>query len=107
MSRHRYPSEACRLFSRTDFTKLKASLTQCRSSNDFEASEVDVSIKTCSNNSDQVKKINTSILPAKEKKASDGARSKKSTLKAILGEALSYGPALAEHIILDADLAHI
>ncbi|KAG0480069.1 hypothetical protein HPP92_010927 [Vanilla planifolia] len=105
MSRHRYPSEACRLFSRTDFTKLKASLTQCRSSNDFEASEVDASIKTCSNNSDQVKKINTSILPAKEKKASDGARSKKSTLKAILGEALSYGPALAEHIILDADLA--
>jgi hypothetical protein len=37
-------------------------------------------------------------------KANNGAQSNKATLKTILGEALAYGPALAEHIILDAGL---
>ncbi|RVW64703.1 Nuclear export mediator factor Nemf [Vitis vinifera] len=36
------------------------------------------------------------------KNTNDGARAKQATLKTVLGEALGYGPALSEHIILDA-----
>ncbi|KAK3002827.1 hypothetical protein RJ639_018858, partial [Escallonia herrerae] len=38
-------------------------------------------------------------------KTSDGSRAKQATLKVVLGEVLGYGPALSEHIILDAGLA--
>ena len=38
------------------------------------------------------------------KNTNDGARAKQATLKTVLGEALGYGPALSEHIILDAGL---
>lgn len=106
MSRHRYPVEACRVFERTDFTKLKVSLTQFKSSNGLEESSFNDDRKT-SNLSEQVKNNNTSNVSGKNKKANDGARSNKTTLKAILGETLSYGPALAEHIILDAGLSPI
>ncbi|XP_020701212.1 nuclear export mediator factor NEMF isoform X2 [Dendrobium catenatum] len=105
MSRHRYPIEACRVFERTDFTKLKASLTLCKSSDGAEESDFTGGGADSSNLSEQVKNNNTCNVSGKSKKANDGARSNKTSLKAILGEALSYGPALAEHIILDAGLS--
>lgn len=106
MSRHRYPVEACRIFERTDFTKLKVSLTLCKSSDGAEESDFAEGGTTSSNLSEQGKNNNnTSNVSGKNRKANDGARSNKTSLKAILGEALSYGPALAEHIILDAGLS--
>lgn len=106
MSRHRYPVEACRIFERTDFTKLKVSLTLCKSSDGAEESDFAEGGTTSSNLSEQGKNNNSNVnASGKNRKANDGARSNKTSLKAILGETLSYGPALAEHIILDAGLS--
>nr|CAD1816868.1 unnamed protein product [Ananas comosus var. bracteatus] len=97
MSRHRYPIEACRLFERTDYSKLKATLNKPNSTKHDESSEL---IDDGNNIPDKSKEQTKS----KNKKANDGSQSNKATLKTILGEALSYGPALSEHIILDAGL---
>lgn len=97
MSRHRYPIEACRLFERTDYSKLKATLNKPNSTKHDESSEL---IDDGNNIPDKSKEQTKS----KNKKANDGGQSNKATLKTILGEALSYGPALSEHIILDAGL---
>ncbi|KAK8952600.1 hypothetical protein KSP39_PZI004325 [Platanthera zijinensis] len=104
MSRHRYPVETCRVFERTEYAKLKGSLTRFKPSNAAEEPEFN-GLKTSSNMSVQVKNNNTSNISGKNKKGNDCSRSKKTTLKEILGEALSYGPALSEHIILDAGLS--
>ncbi|XP_020582235.1 LOW QUALITY PROTEIN: nuclear export mediator factor NEMF homolog [Phalaenopsis equestris] len=100
MSRHRYPVEACRVFKRTDFSKLKMSLTLCKTSDFTEESVFTEGGTNSSNLFEQTKNV-----LGKNGKANDGARSNKTSLKAILGEALSYGPALAEHIVLDAGLS--
>ncbi|KAF0887578.1 hypothetical protein E2562_002297 [Oryza meyeriana var. granulata] len=123
MSRHRYPVEACRVFERTDFTKLKDTLMMSNAVDDEESSQVtsssvDAQEPSVSPN-DGVPVTDTSEEPStttrkrsasKNKqsgsnaKVSNSAQSNKSTLKTLLGEALAYGPALAEHIILDAGL---
>uniref|UniRef100_A0A7N1A1J9 CCHC-type domain-containing protein n=1 Tax=Kalanchoe fedtschenkoi TaxID=63787 RepID=A0A7N1A1J9_KALFE len=101
MSRHRYPVEICRIFERTTAAKLEAALT---------ASEEAVSQENCETNEDksvvhegptgkQNKGGKSSV-----KKTSGTTLTKLPNLKYILGEALGYGPALSEHIILDADL---
>ncbi|KAJ6798590.1 nuclear export mediator factor NEMF [Iris pallida] len=104
MSRHRYPIEACRVFERTDFTKLKLALTNCKSSNSDEVSEVNADSQNFADKSKEVNGGKNKSLPVPNKKGNDGKHSSKATLKTILGEALSYGPALAEHVILDAGL---
>ncbi|PKA52704.1 hypothetical protein AXF42_Ash001685 [Apostasia shenzhenica] len=104
MSRHRYPVEACRVFEKTEFAMLKEALTHCEVANVAEVFEADGGGKT-SNKTEQIQSVKASNVTVAKRKANDGARSKKATLKTILGEALSYGPALAEHIILDAGLA--
>lgn len=103
MSRHRYPIEACRVFERTDFTKLEASITGCKTSDSDKSSEVNASEKVSCDPKEQngLKKNDLSIS---KKKGNDGKKTNKATLKTIIGEALTYGPALAEHIILDAGL---
>lgn len=103
MSRHRYPIEACRVFEKTDFTKLKSTLTERKLSDADESSELNASYSVSDNQKEQdgVKKND---LPISKKKQNDGKKTDKATLKTILGEALSYGPAIAEHIILDAGL---
>ncbi|XP_062203527.1 uncharacterized protein LOC133905782 [Phragmites australis] len=123
MSRHRYPVEACRVFERTDFAKLKDMLTMSDNFDDKEPSEI-TSVSTdaqepsqSANGGVSVTDISEKPLSRKEKKsaaktkqsgsnakANNGAQSNKATLKTILSEALAYGPALAEHIILDAGL---
>ncbi|CBI22840.3 unnamed protein product, partial [Vitis vinifera] len=89
MSRHRYPVEICRVFERTATTKLQAALTSPKESESNEAKQ---------GNNKGVKSSEPS------KNTNDGARAKQATLKTVLGEALGYGPALSEHIILDAGL---
>ncbi|CAL4891663.1 unnamed protein product [Urochloa decumbens] len=123
MSRHRYPVEACRVFERTDFAKLKDTLTMSDNMDGNEPLEItsgstDAQEPSQSTN-DGVSVTETSDKPLsrKEKRAAakakqsgsnrnanNGAQSNKATLKTILGEALAYGPQLSEHIILDAGL---
>lgn len=75
MSRHRYPVEASRVFQRMTISKIQNAL----------ASATEPETDTSKGSSEHVK-------------------SKKLTLKSILGEALGYGPTLAEHMILEACL---
>ncbi|XP_059644113.1 uncharacterized protein LOC132285867 [Cornus florida] len=105
MSRHRYPVEICRVFERTTMTKLQAALTSSKEpdkNKDIEGTEPG------NNVSNELKGKQGSRKGAKSsesnKNANDGARAKQATLKVVLGEILGYGPALSEHIILDAGL---
>ncbi|PPD99647.1 hypothetical protein GOBAR_DD03359 [Gossypium barbadense] len=109
MSRHRYPTEICRHFERTTILKLQTALTSSSDPDENQAAKV---IKAGNNSLDAPKgkekdkkgshKGGKTSEP--NKSASDNTRSKQATLKNVLGEALGYGPALAEHIILDAGL---
>ncbi|KAF3336238.1 nuclear export mediator factor NEMF isoform X2 [Carex littledalei] len=87
MSRHRYPIEACRTFERTDPAKLREALILALDKPNQTAeipNEADIS--------DDVKN-------QKKKKSSSEV-----TLKSVLSDVLTYGPALSEHIILEAGL---
>lgn len=103
MSRHHYPIEACRVFERTSITKLQTALTSKTSGNNnsFEDNEGSNNVRDGSEDKDitNIEKSSNS-----KKKVNDGGQAKKATLKTVLGEGLGYGPALAEHIILDAGL---
>ncbi|KAG4210549.1 hypothetical protein ERO13_A02G056200v2 [Gossypium hirsutum] len=109
MSRHRYPTEICRHFERTTILKLQTALTSSSDPDENQATKV---IEAGNNSLDAPKgkekdkkgshKGGKTSVP--NKSASDNTRSKQATLKNVLGEALGYGPALAEHIILDAGL---
>lgn len=100
MSRHRYPIEVCRVFERTTSTKLKKALT-CPQLPGLEESMKTDGVNSTSKELSRDKKKKVSDL---NKKSRDGGRLNKFTLKAMLGDALGYGPALSEHIILDAGL---
>ncbi|KAK9289082.1 hypothetical protein L1049_017553 [Liquidambar formosana] len=105
MSRHRYPVEICRVFERTTVTKLQEALTSTKEPDSNKSIEVN---EGGNNVSDTPKEKHGSHKSGKSsessKNISDGARAKQATLKTLLGEALGYGPALSEHIILDAGL---
>ncbi|KAL3505591.1 hypothetical protein ACH5RR_030973 [Cinchona calisaya] len=105
MSRHRYPVEICRIFERTSSEKLQAAIT--RPVEPDKMQYVDGSEH--GNNASDVSQGKEGGHESTEtiesnKKVNDGAHAKQPTLKVILGEALGYGPALSEHIILDAGL---
>ncbi|XP_017975184.1 PREDICTED: nuclear export mediator factor NEMF homolog [Theobroma cacao] len=107
MSRHRYPTEICRHFERTTISKLQAALTSASEPVENEATKVN----EAGNNLPDARKEKEKQDSRKggkpsesNKKASDNTRAKQATLKNVLGEALGYGPALSEHIILDAGL---
>ncbi|XP_054806726.1 uncharacterized protein LOC129309262 [Prosopis cineraria] len=91
MSRHRYPTEICRVFERTTAAKLQTALM---SSKDVDNDEV-ITVNGLGNDIANV---------ANEKQGKRKGGKSPMTLKVILGEALGYGPALSEHIILDAGL---
>lgn len=105
MSRHRYPTEICRVFERTTTSKLHEAVT---SSKDLDNDEFDKVNQDGKNASDAPqgkqsdKKGGKSSEPSKN--TSDSSHVKQALLKTVLGEALGYGPALSEHIILDAGL---
>ncbi|CAA7398591.1 unnamed protein product [Spirodela intermedia] len=100
MSRHRYPVEACRTFQKTTLTKLQEALSSLSASGHGGSLDADNSI-----GNDSIKSKNEAKkLPTSGNKVNDGDRSSKLTLKTVLGNILGYGPALSEHIILDAGL---
>lgn len=105
MSRHQYPTEYCRVFERTTAEKLQKALTSLKEHENGEpvdASEggKDISeVKTEKSDGQKGAKSSESA-----KKTSESSRIKQATLKSVLGEALGYGPALSEHMILDAGL---
>ncbi|KAE8730968.1 hypothetical protein F3Y22_tig00002841pilonHSYRG00092 [Hibiscus syriacus] len=114
MSRHLYPTEICRHFERTTISKLHTALA---SSGEPDENEATKGIGDGNNSLDAPKGNEKGKKGSQKggqkggkpsesnKSASDNARAKQATLKNVLGEALGYGPALAEHIILDAGLA--
>ncbi|KAL5849225.1 hypothetical protein ACOSQ4_007238 [Xanthoceras sorbifolium] len=108
MSRHRYPTEICRVFERTTVSKLHAALTSSKEPDDNEPDKVDESGKNvfdAPKGKQGGNKGGKSSEPSKtSKNTGDSARVKQATLKTVLGDALGYGPALSEHIILDAGL---
>ncbi|KAL0290235.1 UNVERIFIED_CONTAM: Nuclear export mediator factor NEMF [Sesamum angustifolium] len=103
MSRHRYPVEQSRLFERTTREKMSRvleTLVQGNGDARLNTSELgDDSSNAPKEKQGEQKNVNPSEL-----KKSDNNRAKQATLKVVLGEALGYGPALSEHIILDAGL---
>ncbi|XP_077218193.1 zinc knuckle (CCHC-type) family protein [Tasmannia lanceolata] len=104
MSRHRYPVEACRVFERTTVNKLQTTLTCSKASAGNESLEVDDRRNNASDKSNERGSGKDGNSSNANKKADDSGRAKKATLKTVLGEVLGYGPALSEHIILDAGL---
>lgn len=116
MPHHCYPVNMCRSFERTSFEKLQTIFSNPTKS-EGEGSFQDIGAEagldpqpTFSTEKDvrrnKSKHSETSSKQSgSEKRVNDGSKSgKKATLKAILGESLGYGPALCEHIILDAGL---
>ncbi|KAJ8767313.1 hypothetical protein K2173_017357 [Erythroxylum novogranatense] len=106
MSRHRYPTEFCRIFKRTTTAKLQEALTNVKEPEDDESIKADnegnnVSVKPKKEKQGKTEGANSS---ESSKVANDGYRSTRATVKNILGEALGYGPALSEHIVLNAGL---
>lgn len=91
MSRHRYPMESCRIFERTTTTKLQTALMSSKEGDN------DETVKSNGNGTD-VSNVE------REKQGSRKGGKSHATLKIVLGEALGYGPALSEHMILDAGL---
>lgn len=103
MCNHDTPSiEICKVFEQTDGVKLLATLTSFNNQETKDmakgsASETDAPAPQKKGNC-KARKSNDSS------KKKDGAQAKQATLKVVLGDALGYGPALSEHIILDAGL---
>ncbi|KAK7303643.1 hypothetical protein RJT34_14554 [Clitoria ternatea] len=91
MSRHRYPTESCRVFEHTTIEKLQTALMSSKEDDNDESVKVNENGTNASN-------------VAKGKQGTHKGGKSSATLKIVLGEALGYGPALSEHIILDAGL---
>ncbi|GAB2265587.1 hypothetical protein Dimus_000626 [Dionaea muscipula] len=107
MSRHRYPIEICRIFKHTTLEMLKIALTTSKDLD--EVSSVNINEGGTGGGGSDANK--TKHGGRKSEKSSDAnntsngsARAKQATLKALLGEALGYGPQLSEHMILEAGL---
>ncbi|KAI3743651.1 hypothetical protein L1987_61362 [Smallanthus sonchifolius] len=104
MARHRYPIENCRVFERTDGTKLQSTLTS------FNNDQINEHVEDGSGVNDtpgapQAKNGNRNAVKSSDSsKKKDSTHAKQATLKVVLGEALGYGPVLSEHIVLDACL---
>ncbi|KAL0367831.1 UNVERIFIED_CONTAM: Nuclear export mediator factor NEMF [Sesamum radiatum] len=103
MSRHRYPVEQSRLFERTTREKMSRVLeTLVQGNRDAHLNTSELG--NDSSNAPKEKQGEQKNVNPSELKKSDNNRAKQATLKVVLGEALGYGPALSEHIILDAGL---
>lgn len=105
MSRHRYPTEFCRVFERTTTEKLQAFFTSSKEPDNPKPLDIDEGGKKASEpKTESLDNLKGGKTSETVKNSSEGNRSKQQTLKIVLGEALGYGPALSEHIILDAGL---
>lgn len=104
MARHHYPVEICRVFERTTSAKVQEGLTSLKESGDnkqLEDIEGGKDVPDAPKGKQGGRKSGKSTDSGKR---NDSARAKQATLKVVMGEALGYGPALSEHIILDAGL---
>ncbi|RAL38599.1 hypothetical protein DM860_002577 [Cuscuta australis] len=101
MSRHNYPVEICRSFNRTTSEKLQTALLFSAVSTEQESIQ---NTEHRIDNSDAHQGDEGKGKKISENTKKDRTRAKQATLKSVLGEALGYGPALSEHIILDAGL---
>ncbi|KAL5541466.1 hypothetical protein UlMin_009176 [Ulmus minor] len=105
MSRHRYPTEICRVFERTTAAKLQNALTSFDKLDANESDKVNDSAIDLHDKPKEKQGIGKGGKSSESTKSTgDGSRAKQVTLKTLLGEALGYGPQLSEHIILDAGL---
>lgn len=105
MSRHRYPAEICRVFERTTAAKLQAALASTKESENNEPIESnDSGANVSATQKEKPGNRKGGKSSESNKSTINGTRAKQATLKTVLGEGLGYGPALAEHIILDAGL---
>ncbi|CAH9129561.1 unnamed protein product [Cuscuta epithymum] len=102
MSRHSYPVEICRSFNRTTSEKLQTALLFSAASTEKEPLQL-TEDGLDSSDVQQGKEVGKGKKISESTKK-DGTRAKQVTLKSVLGEALGYGPALSEHMILDAGL---
>lgn len=103
MSRHRYPVEQSRAFERTTREKMSAALES------FVEGNKDQHLNNNepgndSSNAPMGKPGSQKNTKSNESKKTENIRAKQATLKVVLGDVLGYGPALSEHIILDAGL---
>ncbi|KAL9251567.1 Ribosome quality control complex subunit NEMF-like protein [Drosera capensis] len=108
MSRHRYPIETCRAFERTTLEKLKLALTMPKGLEELSTADVnDSAAGEGGTDMNKAKHGGKKMGKSSNKNdtSNDSARAKQVTLKALLGEALGYGPQLSEHMILEASLA--
>ncbi|GFP81228.1 nuclear export mediator factor nemf [Phtheirospermum japonicum] len=103
MSRHRYPVEQSRTFERTTKEKMSEALQSLVEGNRDELLDNSEQGNDRENAPTEKQGNQKNVKPSQSKK-SDNNRTKQATLKVVLGEALGYGPALSEHIILDAAL---
>ncbi|CAB4262489.1 unnamed protein product [Prunus armeniaca] len=104
MSRHRYPIEICRVFERTTAAKLQEALTFSKEPDNNESVKDQEGANNVSDAPKEKKGSRKGGKPAESCKNTGDAKAKQVTLKNVLGEALGYGPALSEHIILDVGL---
>lgn len=103
MSRHRYPVEQCRVLERTTAEKLFAAVTHPLKPDKIESSDGN-NPQNRAPDASQGRENGSTKSTEHKNNVSESARAKQPTLKTVLGEALGYGPALSEHIILDAGL---
>ncbi|KAL6190803.1 hypothetical protein ACLB2K_037197 [Fragaria x ananassa] len=104
MSRHRYPIEICRTFERTTSAKLQEALTYSKEPDKNEPVKDSEGGNEASDAAKEKKGGKKGGKPVESSKKSGDAKAKQATLKNVLGDGLGYGPALSEHIILDAGL---
>ncbi|XP_050372336.1 uncharacterized protein LOC126790221 [Argentina anserina] len=104
MSRHRYPIEICRTFERTTAVKLQEALTYSKEPDKNESVKDSEGGNEVSVVPKEKKGSKKGGKPAESSKKPGDAKAKQATLKNVLGDGLGYGPALSEHIILDAGL---
>lgn len=103
MSRHRYPVEQSRAFERTTREKMCSALESFVGGSRGDPQD-NCELGNDSSNAPMGKQRGKKNSKANDSKKNDNANVKQATLKVVLGEVLGYGPALSEHIILDAGL---
>ncbi|CAM6068471.1 unnamed protein product [Sphagnum tenellum] len=100
MARHHYPIDACRLFERTCKDTIQMAMAD-QAANDLKR-EAEPIVESVAQKGKKGKPETGSKENAAQGKKGESRPT--STLKTVLVEALGYGPALCEHMILDAGL---
>lgn len=95
MAHHQYPVDSCRHWEKTSLEKLEQILLSSKS-------DSNVNIIEENHTSADINLADEVIVKGKKSWKNTSAQKDKETLKDILAENLGYGPALSEHIVLEA-----